>query len=79
MCSVQRLFRDIYRHGRRHPHEVLVPVIVPLVLTGVFQRLLAMVGVHAYGLYTASGKGMLGNVVKDGLVGLLKLVRELVL
>ena len=83
---IKRLFRDIYRYARRHPYKVFVLVIVPLVLAGVFQKLLAMVGVHiSDGLWgslpshmnVGSEVNSIGGAIKESLVGLMNIAREL--
>lgn len=43
---IKKLFRDIYRHARRHPVKVFLLVIVPLLTSGALPKLLAMIGLH---------------------------------
>ena len=42
---IRNLLRDLYDYARRHPVKVFMMVIVPLVTSGVLQRLLRMIGV----------------------------------
>lgn len=42
---VRKLLRDLYDYARRHPVKVFMMVIVPLITSGVLQRLLRMIGV----------------------------------
>lgn len=44
--SIKKLLRNIHRFARRYPIKTFLVVIVPLVLSGVLQKLLALVGVH---------------------------------
>ncbi|KAF7597428.1 hypothetical protein BBP40_003675 [Aspergillus hancockii] len=44
--SIKRLLRDIYYYARRHPVKVLLLVIVPLLASGVLQKLFAMIGIR---------------------------------
>lgn len=44
--SIRKLLRNIHRYARRHPIKTFLVVIVPLVLSGVLQKLLALVGIH---------------------------------
>lgn len=42
---IRKLLRDLYDYARRHPVKVFMMVIVPLITSGVLQRLLRMIGV----------------------------------
>ena len=42
---IRNLLRDLYDYARRHPVKVFMMVIVPLVTSGVLQRLMRMIGV----------------------------------
>ena len=42
---IRNLLRDLYDYARRHPVKVFMMVIVPLITSGVLQRLLRMIGV----------------------------------
>lgn len=44
--SIKKLLHNIHRYARRHPIKTFVVVIVPLVLSGVLQKLLGLVGLH---------------------------------
>ncbi|KAA8652256.1 uncharacterized protein ATNIH1004_001160 [Aspergillus tanneri] len=43
---IKRLFRDISSYARRHPFKVLLLVVVPLLTSGVLQKLFAMIGIR---------------------------------
>lgn len=43
---IKRLLRDISNYARRHPFKVLLMVIVPLLTSGVLQKLFAMIGIR---------------------------------
>lgn len=42
---IRNLLRDLYDHVRRHPVKVFMMVIMPLLTSGVLQKLLRMIGV----------------------------------
>ncbi|GIJ89833.1 hypothetical protein Asppvi_008779 [Aspergillus pseudoviridinutans] len=69
---IKRLFRDIYNYARRHPAKVLFMVIIPLLTSGVLQKLLAMIGIrlphslsgHSSGAGKVGESGMHDNLNK---------------
>ncbi|RHZ68844.1 hypothetical protein CDV55_105379 [Aspergillus turcosus] len=75
---IKRVFRDIYNYARRHPAKVLFMVIIPLVTSGVLQKLLAMIGVRLPHSLSAlsSGAGRLGERgMQDNLSGLMNIAK----
>lgn len=44
--SIRQILRDIYDYARTHPIKTFFMVIVPLVVTGVLQKLLGMIGIR---------------------------------
>lgn len=43
---IKRWFRRVFRYARHHPFKVLLLIIVPLLMAGVLQKLLSIVGVR---------------------------------
>ncbi|KAB8230676.1 hypothetical protein ETB97_003053 [Aspergillus alliaceus] len=43
---IKRLLRDIYKYAREHPIKVLLLVLIPLLTSGVLQKLFAMIGIR---------------------------------
>ncbi|KAE8400039.1 hypothetical protein BDV37DRAFT_258752 [Aspergillus pseudonomiae] len=43
---IKRLLRDIYKYAREHPMKVLVLLLIPLLTSGVLQKLFAMIGIR---------------------------------
>ncbi|RAH83387.1 hypothetical protein BO86DRAFT_335691 [Aspergillus japonicus CBS 114.51] len=43
---IQRIFRDAWKYAREHPIKVLTLLVIPLLTTGVLQRLLGMIGIR---------------------------------
>ncbi|KAI9923633.1 hypothetical protein ASPWEDRAFT_107421 [Aspergillus wentii DTO 134E9] len=60
---IKRVLRDIYDYARQHPVKVFILVIVPLVTSGVLQKLLSMVGIRL-------PKSIFGNMAKPGEAGM---------
>lgn len=59
---IKRLLRDIYHYARRHPIKVFLLVIMPLLTSGVLQKLLSMIGLRLpKGIF-----GDLGNTLGGG-------------
>lgn len=63
---IKRWFRRVFRYARHHPFKVLFLVIVPLLMAGVLQKLLSIVGVHS-----------LGNNLRDGIAKLVEAAQKL--
>ncbi|KAG2419886.1 hypothetical protein HFD88_004683 [Aspergillus terreus] len=75
---IKRLLRDIYSYARRHPFKVLLLVVVPLLTSGVLQRLFAMIGIHlpkslglGGGSHRGGEPGMADNI--NGLMNIAKM------
>ncbi|KAL5363778.1 hypothetical protein BJX96DRAFT_178372 [Aspergillus floccosus] len=75
---IKRLLRDIYSYARRHPFKVLLLVVVPLLTSGVLQRLFAMIGIHlpkslgfGGGSHRGGESGMADNI--NGLMNIAKM------
>ncbi|EAW11149.1 uncharacterized protein ACLA_088380 [Aspergillus clavatus NRRL 1] len=76
--SIKRLFRDIYSYARRHPAKVLLMVVVPLLTSGVLQKLLAMIGIrlpHSLGGNSSSGAKAGEGGLKDNINGLMNIAK----
>ncbi|PLN84224.1 hypothetical protein BDW42DRAFT_163267 [Aspergillus taichungensis] len=59
---IKRLLRDIYDYARRHPFKVLIMVVIPLLTSGVLQKLLGMIGIRIpKSLGGLAGSGGLGG------------------
>ncbi|KAE8365800.1 hypothetical protein BDV27DRAFT_126285 [Aspergillus caelatus] len=43
---IKRLLRDIYKYAREHPIKVLLLVLIPLLTSGVLQKLFAIIGIR---------------------------------
>ena len=75
---IKQLLYKIYYYARHHPIKVFLLVIVPLIMGGILQKLLAMVGLRLprslrdYGTGGASGGSSLGESVK-GLMTIAKM------
>ncbi|KAL1965620.1 hypothetical protein VTN77DRAFT_5297 [Rasamsonia byssochlamydoides] len=46
ISRIRRLLRDIYNYARRNPIKVFMLVIMPLITSGILQKLLAIVGIR---------------------------------
>ncbi|GFF49294.1 hypothetical protein IFM46972_08765 [Aspergillus udagawae] len=75
---IKRLFRDIFNYARRHPAKVLFMVIIPLLTSGVLQKLLAIIGIrlpHSLSGHS-SGAGRVGEGgMNDNLSGLMNIAK----
>ncbi|PKY04020.1 hypothetical protein P168DRAFT_150435 [Aspergillus campestris IBT 28561] len=87
---IKRLLRDIYDYARRHPFKVLIMVVIPLLTSGVLQKLLGMIGIRIpKSLGGLAGSGGLGghgghgghgsrggeNTMADNLKGLMSVAK----
>lgn len=81
---IKRLLRDIWRYARRHPMKVLLFLIVPLIASGVLQKLLAMIGVRLPGRLVddavrygrrASGGSLTSSGLSDSLNGVMTVTK----
>ena len=59
---IRKLLRDIYRYMRHHPIKTFLVVVVPMVMSGVLQKLLAMIGVPLPKGAWTPGEGLLGQI-----------------
>lgn len=59
---IRKLLRDIYRYMRHHPIKTFLVVVVPMVMSGVLQKLLAMIGVPLPKGAWKPGEGLLGQI-----------------
>ncbi|KAE8349085.1 hypothetical protein BDV28DRAFT_69360 [Aspergillus coremiiformis] len=65
---VRRLLRDIYKYAHEHPIKVLLLVLIPLLTSGVLQKLFAMIGVHLPKNIFGSQGGQSQNGGKNGIM-----------
>ncbi|KAF9886206.1 hypothetical protein FE257_011929 [Aspergillus nanangensis] len=77
---IKRLFRDIINYARRHPIKVLLLVVVPLLTSGVLQKLFAMIGVRlpkTLGVGGGGGGSSRGgeNGMADNINGLMNIAK----
>ncbi|KAH8422917.1 uncharacterized protein LDX57_000673 [Aspergillus melleus] len=80
---IKRLMRDISNYARRHPFKVLLLVVVPLLTSGVLQKLLAMIGIRLPrnilgslgGGQPAQGGGGGGGGMADNIHGLMNIAK----
>ncbi|KAH1341299.1 hypothetical protein KXX33_004842 [Aspergillus fumigatus] len=75
---IKRLFRDIYNYARRHPAKVLFMVIIPLLTSGVLQKLLAMIGIrlpHSLGGHSSRARRVSESGMSDNLNGLMNIAK----
>lgn len=59
---IRKLLHDIYRYMRHHPIKTFLVVVVPLVTSGVLQKLLTMIGVPLPKSAFTPGEGLLGHI-----------------
>ena len=80
---IKGLLRDIYDYARRHPVKVFMMVIVPLVTSGVLQKLLGMIGVQlprkifGGGGHGGHGHGGGGDGLKDQIMSFMNVAKML--
>ena len=75
---IKRLLRDIYDYARRNPVKVLMLVVIPLLTSGVLQKLLAMIGIRLpKGLFGGSSSKPSGNSMSDNIKGLMNIAKML--
>jgi hypothetical protein len=68
MDRIRRWLREIYAYARQHPIKVFLLVIVPLLIGGVLQKLLATIGIRLPQGLMGGMSGLSGN--QGGLQGL---------
>lgn len=76
--AIKRLLRDIYDYARRNPVKVLMLVVIPLLTSGVLQKLLAMIGIRLpKGLFGGNSSKPSGNSMSDNIKGLMNIAKML--
>jgi hypothetical protein len=76
---IKRLLRDIYDYARRHPIKVLLLVIVPLLTSGVLQKLFAMIGIrlpkNIFGGHSGQSRDGGKNGIMDNLNSIMSIAK----
>ncbi|PWY76187.1 hypothetical protein BO70DRAFT_90719 [Aspergillus heteromorphus CBS 117.55] len=74
--SIKRLLRDIYDYARRNPMKVMMLVVIPLLTSGVLQKLLALIGIRLpKNLFGGNSPRSGGNGLSDNLHGLMNIAK----
>ncbi|PWY76370.1 hypothetical protein BO94DRAFT_538230 [Aspergillus sclerotioniger CBS 115572] len=73
---IRRLLRDIYDYARRNPVKVLILVVIPLLTSGVLQKLLAMVGIRLpKSIFGGNSPKSSPNSMSDNIKGLMNIAK----
>ncbi|PYH94436.1 hypothetical protein BO71DRAFT_229576 [Aspergillus ellipticus CBS 707.79] len=76
--SIKRMLRDIYDYARRNPVKVLILVVIPLLTSGVLQKLLAMIGIRLpKNIFGGNPPRSGGNGLSDNIHGLMNIAKML--
>ncbi|PYH40060.1 uncharacterized protein BP01DRAFT_235093 [Aspergillus saccharolyticus JOP 1030-1] len=73
---IRRIFRDAWNYARDHPIKVLMLLVIPLLTTGVVQKLLGMIGIRLpKNLTGGSGARPGGFGFSDNITGLMNIAK----
>ncbi|PYI09026.1 hypothetical protein BO78DRAFT_405227 [Aspergillus sclerotiicarbonarius CBS 121057] len=73
---IKRLLCDIYDYARRNPVKVLILVVIPLLTSGVLQKLLAMIGIRLpKSIFGGNSPKTSSNSMSDNIKGLMNIAK----